>query len=224
MPVPKTFTQQKKSAHFPTFDCTLPFCWMNRLLDAFSSLYVRILSVLCMWRICLVYTHFDCVLHFQALIYVILLCFAWQRSVESTYSMFPFMILTRGWHDVALFPGFWFRQWRLKISFQVGSGVDSLMNSPDLIAQYFAVSGDTAGLTTNAAGEQAGRYKLPCFWSGRGPRRVMIERKWVENWTWRVQIPSEMHLFFFLPWQVVHNRAKGSANAQLGHLYQSWVS
>ena len=42
--------------------------------------------------------------------------------------------------------------------------VDSLMNSPDLIAQYFAVSGDTAGLTTNAAGEQVGYCPDGYFW------------------------------------------------------------
>ena len=43
-----------------------------------------------------------------------------------------------------------------KINFQVGLGVDSNFNQPDQMAKYLRISGDTAGLTTNAAGDQAG--------------------------------------------------------------------
>lgn len=36
------------------------------------------------------------------------------------------------------------------------TGVDSNFNQPDQMAKYLRISGDTAGLITNAAGEQAG--------------------------------------------------------------------
>jgi len=42
--------------------------------------------------------------------------------------------------------------------------VDSNFNQPDQMAKYLRISGDTAGLITNAAGEQVGYCPDGYFW------------------------------------------------------------
>ena len=59
-------------------------------------------------------------------------------------------------------------------NFQLGSGTESNFNQPVQMEKYLGVSGDKDGLTTNAAGEQAG-----------------IEY-------WKIAKP----LFFFFNWEV----------------------
>ena len=65
-------------------------------------------------------------------------------------------------------------------NFQLGSGTESNFNQPVQMEKYLGVSGDTDGLTTNAAGEQAGieywKIAKPLLFfqlgSGSGPRGV----------------------------------------------------
>ena len=62
-------------------------------------------------------------------------------------------------------------------NFQLGSGTESNFNQPVQMEKYLGVSGDTDGLTTNAAGEQAGIE----YWKIAKP--LVFFLNWQRKWT-----------------------------------------